>query len=97
MKSNLVLRVHAIQKMFERAITIDEVRHVLQNGEILREYLDDKPFASRLMFAIVNERPIHVVASDNEEDDQTIVITAYEPTPSLWEADFKHKKQGGQP
>jgi hypothetical protein len=49
------------------------------------------------MFAIVNERPIHVVASDNEEDDQTIVITAYEPTPSLWEADFKHKKQGGQP
>ena len=90
--SKLVFRVHAIQKMFERSISRENVRHVIDNGEIIREYPDDTPFPSRLMLGWDSERPLHVVAADNE-DEETIIITAYEPDPMIWESDFKKKKE----
>lgn len=88
----LIFRVHAIQKMFERSISKEDVRHVIDNGEIIREYLDDKPFPSRLMLGWRGNRPLHVVAAD-DDIDQTIIITAYEPDPAIWEPDFKNKKE----
>lgn len=36
---------------------------------------------------------LHVVAADDQEHDETIVITAYEPDPNEWEADFKTRKR----
>ena len=39
-----------------------------------------------------SERPLHVVAADND-DEETIIITAYEPDPMIWESDFKKKKE----
>ncbi len=90
---NLTFRVHAIQKMFERSISNEDVRYVIENGEIIREYLDDRPYPSRLMLAWRGSRPLHVVAADNQTDDETIIITAYEPDPAIWESDFKTKKE----
>ena len=69
------------------------IREVVENGEVLREYADDTPYASRLMLGWIEERPIHIVAADNDPDDETIIITAYEPDPAIWEADFKTKKE----
>jgi hypothetical protein len=88
----LIFRVHAIQKMFERAISRDDVQHVIENGVVIREYPDDTPFPSRLILGWLEKRPIHVVAAD-DDDDQTIIITAYEPDPAIWEPDFKKKKE----
>jgi hypothetical protein len=34
-----------------------------------------------------------VVAADNRQADEVIVITVYEPDPALWEPDFKRRKQ----
>lgn len=90
--SKLVFRVHAIQMMFKRGISRNDVRHVVGNGEVIREYLDDRPFPSRLILGWREKRPIHVVAAD-DDDDQTIIITAYEPDPAIWEPDFKTKKE----
>lgn len=90
--SKLIFRVHAIQKMFERGISRDDVRLVVENGEVIREYPDDTPFPSRLILGWREKRPIHVVAA-NDDDDQTIIITAYEPDPAIWEPDFKKKKE----
>jgi len=78
--------------MFERGITRDEVMQVILHGEVIRDYPDDQPYPSRLILGWRNTRPLHVVAADNEHDDETIIITAYEPDPALWEADFKTKK-----
>jgi hypothetical protein len=88
----LTFRLHAIQKMFERQISAGDVRWVIENGEIIREYPDDTPYPSRLMLGWIVERPLHVVVADVPADGETIVITAYEPDPALWEADFKRKK-----
>lgn len=89
--TKLIFRVHAIQKMFEREITPDDVKNVIDEGEVIREYIDDKPFPSRLILGWSGKRPIHVVAADDDHD-QIIIITAYEPDPQLWESDFKSKK-----
>ncbi|MBZ0292951.1 MAG: DUF4258 domain-containing protein [Anaerolineae bacterium] len=79
--------------MFERSINRDDVRAVIESGEIIREYPDDTPFPSRLILGWRNERPLHVVAADNEVDDEIIIITAYEPDSAIWEPDFKKKKE----
>ncbi len=88
----LIFRVHAIQKMFERHISHDDVRHVLEQGEVIREYVDDQPFASRLILGWRDQRPLHVVAADNDQNE-TIIITAYRPDPLIWESNFKKKKE----
>lgn len=88
----LVFRVHAIQNMFERNISTEDVHHTIEHGEIIREYLDDKPFPSRLVLAWQGKRPLHVVVADDDKG-QTIVITAYEPDPFLWDSDFKRKNK----
>ncbi len=88
----LVFRVHAIQRMFQRGISVDEVRQVIENGEIIDSYPDDTPYASRLILGRVSSRALHVVAADNEEEAQTFVISVYEPSPALWEQDFRRRR-----
>jgi len=45
----LVFRVHAIQRMFQRRISKDEVRQVVVTGVTVESYPTDKPFPSRLI------------------------------------------------
>jgi len=45
MTSNrLVFRVHAIRRMFERRISDEDIRYILQTGEVIENYLDDSPY-----------------------------------------------------
>jgi hypothetical protein len=75
---------------------MQDVWGIVQNGEIIREYPDDTPYSSRLMLGWCDERPLHVVVANNDDDNEIIVITVYEPDPALWEPDFKTKKEQGQ-
>jgi hypothetical protein len=78
--------------MFERRISSDDVRHVLQTGAAIQEYPDDTPYPSRLVLSYVDGRPLHVVVADNDAAHETIIITVYEPDPAIWESDFRRKK-----
>ena len=44
----IVYRVHALKRMFERNITTNEIKLVLQNSKVVRAYEDDTPFPSYL-------------------------------------------------
>lgn len=92
MEARLVFRVHAIQRMFERQISAEDVRGVLAAGETIEQYPNDTPYPSRLVLGGRQNRPIHVVVADNIEGSELIVITVYEPDPALWEPDFRRKK-----
>lgn len=93
MASNkLVFRVHAIRRMFQRRIGVEEVRHILTAGEVIENYPDDLPFPSRLVLGWSGTRPLHVVAVDNPMAQETIIITVYEPDPAEWQPDFKRRK-----
>jgi hypothetical protein len=78
--------------MYQRDISEPEVRHVIATGETVEDYPDDTPYPSRLVLGWSGRRPIHVVVADNVDDQENIVITAYEPDPTEWELDFKRRK-----
>lgn len=88
----LTFRVHAIKRMFERNISVDDVKNVLLDSKVLKEYLDDKPYPSYLVLGWINDRPIHLVIAVNSEINETIIITAYEPSLVEWNKEFDVRK-----
>ncbi len=75
-RDKLVFRVHAVRRMVQRQISVDDVRHVLATGEVIENYPDDTPYPSRLILGWLGVRPVHVVAADDDDQTgETIVIT----------------------
>jgi hypothetical protein len=87
----IVYRTHALVRMFERRIRVEDVRGVLVNGETIEDYPDDIPYPSRLILGWRGRRPLHVVAAYNADDEEIIVITVYDPDPALWSQDFRRR------
>ncbi|VVB69521.1 Uncharacterised protein [uncultured archaeon] len=87
----ITYRLHAVQRMFERKISAEEVRHILETGEVIEEYPDDTPYPSRLIMGCYKDRIIHVVAANNFIDEEIIVVTVYEPDPSEWDRDCRKR------
>ena len=92
MAANVLFRVHALQRMFERRISVDDVYAVIARGEVIEDYPDDRPYPSRLVLGWIGARPLHTVVADNLSENELIVITVYEPDSEVWEADFKRRK-----
>ena len=69
------------------------VLKVILEGEIIEEYLEDKPFPSCLMFKIIEGEPLHVVVSFDEERKKASIITAYKPSLNKFEPDFKARRK----
>lgn len=90
---HLVFRVHAIQRMFQRRVSEEEVTQVVVAGNTIETYPEDKPFPSRLMLGWTGSRPVHVVVADNVAAQEAIIITVYQPDPEEWEAGFKRRKR----
>ncbi len=65
----VVYRLHAIERMFERKIGEEEVNKILSDGKNIEEYIEDKPYPSKLILGFVNERPIHIVAAENIKEE----------------------------
>jgi len=91
--AKVFLRLHAEQRMFARGIKTADVEKVLGSGHTIEEYPLDTPYPSRLVLGWVRGRPLHVVAAENREDGETIVITAYEPDAAKWDAGFSRRRQ----
>ncbi len=81
---------HAVAQMFKRRISAAEVEAAIANGENIKDYPNDKPYASCLIFSTIGSRPLHVVVS-RDASGTCHVITVYEPDSSLWASDFKSK------
>lgn len=92
-ETTLVFRVHALERMFQRGITPEDVREVLKAGATIESYPDDRPYPSRLVLGWRDERPLHVVVADDDEGDRTIVISAYEPEPDRWDDRFERRTE----
>jgi hypothetical protein len=88
----LVFRIHAIQRMFQRGISKEDVKHALKAGHVIEEYLKDQPYPSRLIMGWSGSRPLHVVVSDNPTAQESIIITVYEPDPEKWDASFRRRR-----
>jgi hypothetical protein len=57
------------------------------------EYSDDKPFPSALFLGYGSGKPLHVVAACDETRPMAFVITAYEPSAKIFDADNRTKRK----
>ena len=90
--SQIAITEHARIRLNERGITVDDIISCISSGEIIEQYEDDKPFPSCLILGLsANDKPIHVVASTDNEF--IYLITSYFPNTIKWEADFKTRKE----
>ena len=88
----ITYRIHAIQRMFERNVSAEDMRFVLEHGKTIETY-EDADYPSHLLLAGRGKRPLHVVVADNAADDEVIVVTAYQPDNRYWEPGFKRRKR----
>jgi hypothetical protein len=79
--------------MFKRSISVDNVVTIIEMGDIIQEYPDDKPYPSCLILGYLNQRPLHVVVAKVDSENRCIIVTAYQPSIDIWNADFKTKKK----
>jgi hypothetical protein len=78
--------------MFQRGIGWDAVLAVVAHGQVVVEYADDMPYPSQLLLGFVDARPLHVVAAIDDLTGTCIVVTAYQPRPEQWGADFRSRR-----
>lgn len=75
------------------AIHTEEILAALDVGAIIEEYLDDAPYPSCLILGRSQAgRPLHVVCAPVAEERRLVIITAYQPDLSRWDADFRRRK-----
>jgi Domain of unknown function (DUF4258) len=89
----IIYRMHAVQRMFKRRVSEENVRTVLQSGEMIEDYSDEMPFPGGLISGKRGQRPLHVVMAENTDEDELVVITVYEPDPSQWKQGFRKRKE----
>jgi len=90
--SKTIFRVHAVQRMFERDVSVKKVLGAIKSGEIIEDYSSEMPEPSRLIFGFQGKRPFHVVTSENPETNETTIITVYIPEPNKWNKDFRSRR-----
>lgn len=88
----LVFSSHAIQQMFFRRISKEDVKTAINDGKVIEEKSDDTPFPSYLILDFVKNKPIHVVFSYDQTNDTGYIVTTYIPDPQLWTDNFRKRR-----
>ena len=66
--SELIYSDHAINQMFSRDISTEDVEATIKFGEIINNYVNDKPLPSCLILGHVSNRPLHLVLAIDETE-----------------------------
>jgi hypothetical protein len=85
-------RAHAVQRMFEREISVEKIHRALEAGDVIEDYSAEMPEPSRLLMGTQGRRPFHVVTSENPEAGEVTVITVYLPDVGKWKKDFRSRR-----
>lgn len=76
---------HADEEAVNDNLNFEEIYFSLQNGALIENYPDDKPYPSCLIagnnFA---GRAIHSVWAYNKNNLQAVLVTVYRPDPARW-------------
>lgn len=88
----LIFTGHAVRRMFERGLSVADVRSVIRDGEIIEDYPNDMPHPSQLLLGYCGGRPVHVVLALETATRTGWVVTAYIPDIAIWEADFRSRR-----
>ena len=82
------------EKVRLRKIEVEEIEEAIFEGIIIEPYPDDPRGPSCLILGFTKEsRPLHILCGKLEEDE-ILIITAYEPDPEEWGPDWRTRKRG---
>ncbi|MBU2568335.1 MAG: DUF4258 domain-containing protein [Elusimicrobia bacterium] len=92
---NLKFSSHARDEMLYEehgVIREQEIKEAIQSGEIIEQYSLDRPCPSFLIYGqTLKKRPLHIVCAPVEQERTLIIITIYQPDPSLW-IDYRKRR-----
>jgi hypothetical protein len=88
----ILFRAHAVQRMFERAVSTKSVLQALQSGETIEDYSATMPEPSRLILSFQGKRPFHVVVCEDIGANEATIITVYIPDAERWNKNFKSRR-----
>ena len=88
----VLFRVHAVQRMFERKVSVRNVAQALQSGHVVEDYSSEMPEPGCLLLGFQGKRPFHVVTSENQKTNEITIITVYIPDPDKWTKDFTRRR-----
>ena len=89
----IIYRLHAVQRMFERNVSPQNVARALESGETIEDYSEEMPEPSRLILGFQGKHPFHIVTSENPEANETTIITVYIPDSAKWDRAFKSRRR----
>lgn len=91
-ESRIIWTKHCLERMQERDISREDVKHSIIEGEIIEEYPNDYPNPSCLIFGkTIHNKVLHVVAGS---DGLCIyIITAYFPDHEKFHDDLKTRRR----
>lgn len=90
--AKVLFRVHAVQRMFARDLTVKGVVEATEMGETVEDYSAEMPEPSRLILGFQGKRPVHVVIAEHQKTNEIIIITAYLPDPDKWHKNFTSRR-----
>ena len=90
-QKKIIWKRHALERMLERGLSRAIVLQVIANSELIEDYSEDRPSPSGLLLGWDGNRPVHVVAT--LEEDVLAIITVYEPTTEYFEPDFRTRRK----
>ena len=83
---------HALLRAIERGITREQALKVIQEGELLEQRPQAKPYPKCLMMNTVGEnRPLYVSLGYNQENDFLYIITVHWLDPEKWDDPWTRK------
>lgn len=89
----IAFKKHSILRMNQREISVDEVRDVFMQGEIIELYPEARPLPCCLMLGFGTEgNPLHVVVAVDDSERMLWVITVYRPLKEEWDETYKRRK-----
>lgn len=92
-EKNVLFLPHAVTQMSRptRMITPTDIHRVIDQGEIIEDYPEDKRGHSCLMLGTDTEgKSIHVVCAPKKEF--LVIITAYRPSETEWKSGFRKRR-----
>jgi len=90
--NKISFKKHALIRIVERNISIEEIEGVLKDCKIIEEYPEDKPQKSYLVLGFTTfSRPLHIVVAIDENMDYLLIITAYQPNKNKWDKSFSRR------
>ncbi len=91
--TRLIFRAHAIRRMFARGVSVEDIREIVENGRVIDSRPNDVPYPSRLVLGYAHGRPLHVVVAEDAMSARNIVVTVYQPEPTLWYPGYTRRRR----